>query len=59
MVKSNLKKYGFKLKTLFINDDYNVCVKRVPYKNSLYIYVYERKLFNHKPVLGLKVIVNE
>ena len=59
MVKSNLKKYGFKLKTLFINDNYNVCVKRVPYKNSLYIYLYEKGLFRFRKILGLKVIVNE
>jgi hypothetical protein len=54
---SNLKNYKFRLNTFTYND--NIYVKRATYKNTLYIYVYEKHLFHDKLVVALKVSVHE
>ena len=55
MNKSNLKKYKFSVNTLFSDND--ITVKRVDYKNTLYLYIYKKSVFRDRAILGLKVTV--
>jgi hypothetical protein len=51
------KKYKFSLKTLHADSD--LYVTRRVYKNSLYVYVYERTLLRDILLLSFKVTVYE
>jgi hypothetical protein len=51
------KKYRFSLKTLHMDSD--LYVTRKGYKNSLYVYVYEKTLLGITLLLSIKVTVYE
>jgi hypothetical protein len=57
--EQKLKNYKFKLKTLHVDDDLNVFISRKNYKNTLYIYVYERALLRDTLLVAFKVTVYE
>jgi hypothetical protein len=56
---SGAKEYKFSVRTIYKDDEFYGYVKQNPYRNSVYIYIYERGLFKNSLLLALKVTVHE
>ena len=54
---AKLKKYKFKVNTLYLDGDY--LIKRSAYKNRLYIYIYKYRFPSFHNIIALRVIVSE
>jgi hypothetical protein len=55
---SNVKNIKFKVNTTYADNE-DIYVKRASYKNTLYIYIYEKHMLHDKLLVALKVMVYE